>query len=71
MLVEGGGEVMWHFVSQNLISEYHVTLTPKIIGGTKAPTLVDGIGFKYSKILSLKLTKVKKVRDELYLIYKN
>ena len=44
LLVEGGGEIMWDFVSHGLIDEYHVTLTPKIIGGSKSPTLVDGMG---------------------------
>ena len=43
LLIEGGGGVMWEFVRQNLIDEFHVTLTPKIVGGSTAPTLVDGL----------------------------
>lgn len=69
VLVEGGGGVMWHFACDNLISEYHVTLTPKILGGKDAPTLVDGDGFLPSQVLNLKLLKCRRVKDELYLCY--
>lgn len=69
LLIEGGGDVMWNFVESNLIDEYHVTLTPKIIGGRQAPTLVDGNGFSFSQILNLKLRKCRILKDELYLIY--
>jgi riboflavin-specific deaminase-like protein len=69
LLIEGGGGVMWDFVSQNLIDEYHVTLTPKILGGSESPTLVDGPGFSPTKLLNLKLRKVRQLGDELYLTY--
>lgn len=69
LLIEGGGGVMWDFVSQNLIDEFHVTLTPKILGGSEAPTLVDGLGFSSKQVLPLKLKQVRKVGDELYLTY--
>lgn len=70
LLVEGGGGVMWHFVEKNLIDEYHVTLTPKIIGGAQTPTLVDGLGFKAPHLLLLKPKKIRRVGNELYLTYK-
>jgi len=69
LLIEGGGGVMWDFASRNLIDEYHVTLTPKILGGRDAPTLVDGKGFSPKQILNLKLRQCRIVQDELYLIY--
>jgi riboflavin-specific deaminase-like protein len=69
LLVEGGGEVMWDFVSQGLIDEFHVTLTPKIIGGSKSPTLVDGVGFKPADVPNLTLRQCRIVGDELYLTY--
>ena len=71
LLVEGGGGVMWDFASAHLIQEYHVTLTPKIVGGEKAPTLVDGLGFLPKEILNLKLQKCRVIGDEIYLIYKS
>lgn len=70
LLVEGGGSVMWDFVSQNLIDEYHVTLTPKIVGGTEAPTLVDGRGFRPQDILNLRLHQSRRLGNELYLVYR-
>ena len=70
LLVEGGGGVMWDFVSENLIDEFHVTLTPRILGGAEAPTLVDGAGFSRDGVLNLKLQRVRRVKDELYLVYR-
>lgn len=70
LLVEGGGEMMWHFASQNLIDEYNVTLTPKIVGGADSPTLVEGKGFLPDEILQLKLHRCRRLGDELYLVYK-
>lgn len=69
LLVEGGGGTMWDFASQNLIDEYHVTVTPRILGGADAPTLVDGAGFKAKDSLRLKLKSCRRVGDELYLVY--
>lgn len=70
LLIEGGGELMWSFASRNLIDEYHVTLTPRILGGRKSPTLVDGPGFTPSQSLCLKLMQCRPVGDELYLTYR-
>lgn len=70
ILVEGGGGVMWDFASHNLIDEYHVTLTPRIIGGTESPTLVDGPGLLPKEVLNLKLTRCRRLGDELYLTYR-
>lgn len=70
VLVEGGGQVMWDFARYNLIDEYNVTLTPRVVGGTEAPTLVDGEGFAPASVLNLKLKSCKKLGDELYLVYR-
>ncbi|MGK5084921.1 dihydrofolate reductase family protein [Bdellovibrionota bacterium FG-1] len=70
LLVEGGGQVMWEFCQENLIDEYHVTLTPRILGGTEAPTLVDGPGFRAAATLKLKLESCTRRGDELYLVYR-
>lgn len=70
LLIEGGGELMWEFVRLNLINEFHVTLTPRILGGRLAPTLVEGVGFEPYQSLKLKLLLVKRVGNELYLTYK-
>lgn len=69
LLIEGGGGVMWDFVKSNLIQTYFVTLTPRIIGGVAAPTLVDGHGFLAKNILNLKLKKCRVVGNEIFLEY--
>lgn len=70
LLLEGGGELMWNFASHNMIDEYNVTLTPWIVGGGGAPTMVEGAGFMPHRILGLKLKSCKVVGDELYLVYR-
>lgn len=70
LLVEGGGELMWEFVSEDLLQELNVTLTPKIVGGRGAPTLVEGEGFDVSGIRSFRLKSVKRLGHELYLVYR-
>jgi riboflavin-specific deaminase-like protein len=70
LLVEGGGGLMWDFARPGLIDEFHVTLTPKILGGATAPTLVDGAGFTPKRVLNLKLKECRQFGDELFLVYK-
>jgi len=69
ILVEGGGGLMWEFAKENLIQDYFVTLTPKILGGTTSPSLVAGPGFPGGQELNLRLKAVKKIGNELYLRY--
>jgi riboflavin-specific deaminase-like protein len=70
LAVEGGGTVMWLFARENLIDEYHVTLTPRILGGRESPTLVDGLGFAPARVLNLKLVSCRRKGDELFLVYR-
>ncbi len=44
--VEGGGQTNWEFFKEGLVDELQLTVAPIIFGGEKAPTLVDGEGFK-------------------------
>jgi riboflavin-specific deaminase-like protein len=69
LLVEGGGQIMWEFIEKKLIDTFYVTLTPWIVGGREAPTLVDGKGFSSKTIQGLKLKACKRVGQELYLTY--
>lgn len=70
ILVEGGGQVMWEFLKPNLIDEVHITLTPRILGGRDAPTLVEGTGFKGPEVLNFEIKSLKKLKNELYLVYR-
>ncbi len=70
ILLEGGGTLNWEFIKQGLVDELIVTVTPYIVGGKDAITLVEGDGF--SKVLSspkLKLHKITKQNNEIVLHY--
>ena len=45
LLVEGGGKIIWSFVSGGHVSEFKVFIGSKLIGGGLAPTPMDGNGF--------------------------
>ncbi len=61
---------MWEFLKPNLIDEVHITLTPRILGGRDSPTLVEGVGFKGPEVLNFEIKSVKKLKNELYLVYR-
>lgn len=67
--IEGGGALMWEFVKNALIDEYYVTIVPRILGGSTAPTLVDGVGFSPMETLNLRLKRMKRIGNELFLVY--
>ncbi len=73
VLVEGGGEINWSVIKNNLFDEIRVTVSPLIIGGKKATTLVEGKGFgKINECFKLKLLTVNKTTDgEIQIRYKN
>src|SRR5215831_3258696 len=49
LLLEGGGELNWSMLSQGLVDEITVAITPRIIGGSEATTLADGRGSELVK----------------------
>ena len=69
LLLEGGGGTIFPFVKKDLVDEWNVTVTPKIVGGADAPTMVDGEGFRARDIKRYRLKKCLKRGDELYLQY--
>jgi riboflavin-specific deaminase-like protein len=69
VLLEGGGELNYSFFHAGLVNEIYLTITPRIIGGGKAPTVVDGKGFLKHNHIELKLRSVKRIGDELFLRY--
>ncbi len=44
LLVEGGGEVAWSFLSSRLVDKVAWVIAPKIVGGKDAKTSVEGVG---------------------------
>ena len=70
LLVEGGGTVNWEFIKQGLVDEVIVTITPYLVGGEKAISLVDGEGFSIIQdSKKLKLKKICKLGNEIVLYY--
>ncbi len=68
IVVEGGGTTNWYFFKEKLVDEIVVTITPYILGGSTAISLVEGVGFeKISN--SFKLKKIEKIQNEIVLHY--
>ncbi|MGI0017928.1 MAG: 2,5-diamino-6-(ribosylamino)-4(3H)-pyrimidinone 5'-phosphate reductase [Nitrosotalea sp.] len=68
IVVEGGGTTNWYFFKEKLVDEIIITVTPYVLGGSVAISLVEGIGFaKISN--SFKLKKIEKIQNELVLHY--
>jgi 2,5-diamino-6-(ribosylamino)-4(3H)-pyrimidinone 5'-phosphate reductase len=71
LLCEGGGELNAALFRAGLVDELNVTLVPVVFGGREAPTLADGVGIeKLADAARLKLTSLKRLGDELYMVYK-
>lgn len=70
ILVEGGGAINYSFFKAGLVDELYVTLAPTIIGGSAAPTVVDGRGFLKNTRLRLELISAKRIENELFLHYR-
>jgi 2,5-diamino-6-(ribosylamino)-4(3H)-pyrimidinone 5'-phosphate reductase len=68
ILVEGGGTTNWYFLKEKLINEIIVTITPYMVGGKEAISLVEGHGFDNISYL-LKLKHVKRMGNEIVLHY--
>ena len=49
ILLEGGGNLNWSFIQNNLIDEIRLTIAPWIVGGKEATSSVEGIGFEEIK----------------------
>ena len=73
ILVEGGGEINWSIIKNNLFDELIVTISPLIIGGREATTLMEGVGFdKIKKCVRLDLSKMYKSNNgEIVIHYNN
>jgi 2,5-diamino-6-(ribosylamino)-4(3H)-pyrimidinone 5'-phosphate reductase len=69
LLVEGGGELNWGFVRDDLVDELYVTVAPAILGGKDAPTLCEGEGLAMATRRHLKLVSADVVDGEIFCRY--
>jgi len=72
IIVEGGGEINWSVLRLGLVNELVVTISPVVIGGRDAKTLVEGEGFaNISDGIKLKLSNtIIQNNNEIVLFYK-
>jgi 2,5-diamino-6-(ribosylamino)-4(3H)-pyrimidinone 5'-phosphate reductase len=72
ILVEGGGEINWSVLKIGLANELIVTISPVVVGGRNAKTLVEGDGISnIDNGIKLKLTRTLINNDnEIVLFYK-
>jgi riboflavin biosynthesis pyrimidine reductase len=70
LLCEGGGELNGALFRAGLVDELHLTVCPKIFGGRAAPTIADASGVsRLVNATHLELKSMKRVGDELFLVY--
>jgi riboflavin-specific deaminase-like protein len=69
VVCEGGGVLAADFFAAKSVDELHLTVVPRILGGSNAPTCVGGSGFEPDAIPDGQLKSVERVGDELYLTY--
>ncbi|TAF04997.1 MAG: RibD family protein [Nostocales cyanobacterium] len=70
LAVLGGGEVVASLLASDLIDEFWLTICPLILGGTAAPTAVEGQGFVSDLAPRLQLLDVCTVEQEVFLHYR-
>jgi len=71
ILLEGGGALNWSMLSSGLVDEISVAIAPRILGGEKAVTLVEGKGIPLVKDgVKLKLLNTTKYGPDLVVRYK-
>jgi 2,5-diamino-6-(ribosylamino)-4(3H)-pyrimidinone 5'-phosphate reductase len=69
LLVEGGGETNWRLVRDDLVDELYLTITPSLLGGSGAPTILEGEGLPMRRQIKLSLVEMQREGDELYCRY--
>lgn len=70
ILLEGGGNLNWGFIENDLVDEIRLTVAPWIVGGKEATSLVEGIGFdKMKDAPKFKLLEVRNRNNYVVLKY--
>jgi 2,5-diamino-6-(ribosylamino)-4(3H)-pyrimidinone 5'-phosphate reductase len=71
LLLEGGGNLNWGMLSKGLVDEIRIAISPVIVGGEKATTLVEGEGYaKVSEGVKLEQVNCEQVGKCMVLTYK-
>ncbi len=68
VLVEGGAALMTSFLEQRLADKAYIFISPKLIGGEKAPTMFEGQGVsRLSRAARLKDIRTLRLNDDIIL----
>ena len=71
ILLEGGGELNWSMLSEGLVDEMSVAITPRVLGGTRATSVIAGKGVAQVKDgIRLKATGTSRFGPDLVVKYK-
>lgn len=70
LLCEGGGEFHGGLIRAGLVDELHLTICPKIFGGSNAPTIAGEKGFsQLASAAQFKLKSAKCFESELFAVF--
>lgn len=69
LMVEGGGELNYSLIKNNLVDEINLKIGNRIIGGRTAPTLCDGDGFNLEEIKNFKIVSVTTLENSVIIKY--
>ncbi len=71
LMVEGGGETIWSFVSTGLVDEVRCYVGPMVIGGGGSPTPADGPGAEDpSQVIGLELLSAERLGEGMWMRYR-
>ncbi len=70
VMVEGGATLNFEMIKARVVDEIQVTISPYIIGGKAAPTLVDGKGFTRDGIKDLDLISCERCGESVLVRYR-
>ncbi len=70
LTILGGGQLVASFLESDLIDEIWLTICPLILGGSIAPSPVEGTGFLSNLAPKLQLLEVSTVEQEVFLHYR-
>ncbi len=70
LMVEGGGELIYSLLKDNLVDEINLKIGDLILGGRNAPTLCDGEGFLADIAPKVELININRMGNVLVLKYK-
>jgi riboflavin-specific deaminase-like protein len=69
-LLEGGGAFNFAFFAIGAVDEVYLTIAPWVLGGSRAPTPVDGDGFTWRDRVPLELVSFEVESGEIYARYR-